>query len=132
MVGGRGVLLGGVPGVPPGDVNAALIAIGFGADVIMAGQSMDQLRQASARFGPRLRTVFSARQTVETLCRRVQLVAVLNYSDDFRICGLGAAALVLADDFIAEQVDVVGLGCRRVDEDGGGLWHAAGFEIAVQ
>jgi len=51
VVGGRGVLLGGVPGVPPGDVNAALIAIGFGADVIMAGQSMDQLRQASARFG---------------------------------------------------------------------------------
>jgi alanine dehydrogenase len=47
VVGGRGVLLGGVPGVPPGDVlilgsgvvasNAALIAIGFGADVIMAG-----------------------------------------------------------------------------------------------
>ena len=84
VVGGRGVLLGGVPGVPPGDVlilgsgvvasNAALIAIGFGADVIMAGQSMDQLRQASARFGPRLRTVFSARQTVETLCRRADLV----------------------------------------------------------
>ncbi len=84
VTGGRGVLLGGVPGVPPGDVliigsgvvgtNAALIAIGMGADVIMAGHNMDQLRQASARFGARLRTVFSTRQSIETLCRRADLV----------------------------------------------------------
>ena len=84
VTGGRGVLLGGVPGVPPGDVlilgsgvvgtNAALIAIGLGADVIMAGHNMDQLRQASARFGSRLRTVFSTRASVETLCRRADLV----------------------------------------------------------
>jgi alanine dehydrogenase len=84
VTGGRGVMLGGVPGVPPADVlilgsgvvgtNAALIAIGLGADVIMAGQDMDQLRQAPARFGGRLRTVFSTRQSVETLCRRADLV----------------------------------------------------------
>jgi len=84
VTGGRGVLLGGVPGVPPGDVlilgsgvvgtNAALIAIGMGADVIMAGHNIGQLRQASARFGSRLRTVFSTRQSVETLCRRADLV----------------------------------------------------------
>jgi len=84
VTGGRGVLLGGVPGVPPGDVlilgsgvvgtNAALIALGMGADVIMAGHNMDQFRQASARLGPRLRTVFSTRQSVDTLCRRADLV----------------------------------------------------------
>jgi len=84
VAGGRGVLLGGVPGVPPSDVlilgsgvvanNAALIAMGMGADVIMAGRNVDQLRQASARFGPRLRTVLSTRQSVETLCRRADLV----------------------------------------------------------
>ena len=84
VTGGRGVLLGGLPGVPPGDVlilgsgvvgtNAALIAIGMGADVIMAGHNMDQLRQASARFGARLRTVFSTRLSIETLCRRADLV----------------------------------------------------------
>jgi alanine dehydrogenase len=84
VTGGRGVLLGGVPGVPPGDVlilgsgvvglNAALVAIGMGADVIMAGENMDQLRQASARLGARLRTVFSTRSSVETLCRRADLV----------------------------------------------------------
>jgi len=82
--GGRGVLLGGVPGVPPGDVlilgsgvvasNAALIAIGMGASVTMTGNNMDQLRRVSAQFGARVRTIFSARQAVETLCRRADLV----------------------------------------------------------
>ena len=82
--GGRGVLLGGVPGVPPADVlilgsgvvgtNAALIALGMGADVIMAGRHLDPLRRASAQLGPRLRTVFSVPQAVETLCRRADLI----------------------------------------------------------
>jgi alanine dehydrogenase len=77
--GGRGVLLGGVPGVPPADVvilgsgmvgtNAALIALGMGANVIMAGH-LHSLWRAAAQLGPRRRTVFSAPQTIETLCRR--------------------------------------------------------------
>jgi alanine dehydrogenase len=84
VAGGRGVLLGGVPGVPPGDVlilgsgvvgtNAASIAIGLGAQVTMAGHNMDQLRRAADLFGSRLRTIFSTRQSVETLCRRADLV----------------------------------------------------------
>jgi alanine dehydrogenase len=66
--GGRGVRIGGVPGVPPADVvilgsgvvgtNAALIALGMGADVIMAGH-LNSLRRAAAQLGSRLRTVFS-------------------------------------------------------------------------
>jgi len=82
--GGRGVLLAGVPGVPPADVlilgsgvvgtNAALIAIGMGASVTVAGNNMDQLRRVSTQFGSRLRTVFSARQAVETLCRRADVI----------------------------------------------------------
>ena len=66
--GGRGVLLGGVPGVPPADVlilgsgvvgtNAAMIAIGMGADVIMAGRNVEKLRRISACLGS-LRTVLS-------------------------------------------------------------------------
>ena len=82
--GGRGVLLGGVPGVPPGDVlilgsgvvgrNAALIAIGMGASVTVAGNNIDQLRHLSAQFGSRVRTVFSARSAVEMLCQRSDLV----------------------------------------------------------
>jgi alanine dehydrogenase len=77
--GGRGVLLGGVPGVPPADVvvlgtNAALIAQGMGANVIVAGHQLDSLRRASATLGSRLRTIFAMPQTVETLCRRADLV----------------------------------------------------------
>ncbi len=82
--GGRGVLLGGVPGVPPADVlilgsgvvgtNAAQIALGMGASVIMAGHHLDSLRRAAAQLGPRLRTVFSVPQAIETLCRRADLV----------------------------------------------------------
>jgi alanine dehydrogenase len=81
--GGRGVLLGGVPGVPPADVlilgsgvvgtNAAMIAIGMGADVIMAGRNVEKLRRISACLGS-LRTVLSTRQSLETLCRRADLV----------------------------------------------------------
>jgi len=82
--GGRGVLLSGVPGVPPADVlilgsgvvgsNATLIAVGMGASVTVAGHNMDQLRHLSELFGSRVRTVFSARAAVETLCRRADLV----------------------------------------------------------
>jgi alanine dehydrogenase len=81
--GGRGVLLGGVLGVPPAEVvilgsgvvgtNAALIALGMGADVIMAGH-LHSLRRAAAQLGPRLRTVFSVPQAIEILCRRADLI----------------------------------------------------------
>ena len=82
--GGRGVLLGGVPGVPPSDVlilgsgvvgsNAALIATGLGASVTVAGTNLDQLRRISSELGSRVRTVFAARSAVETLCERADLV----------------------------------------------------------
>jgi alanine dehydrogenase len=81
--GGRGVLLGGVPGVPPADVvilgsgvvgtSAALIALSMGADVIMAGH-LNSLRRAAAQLGPRLRTVFSVPEAIETLCRCADLI----------------------------------------------------------
>ena len=82
--GGRGVLLGGVPGVPPADVvilgagvagtNAALIASGLGADVAVIDRNPDVLRRIAAQFGARVRTLFSTPDVVETLCRRADLV----------------------------------------------------------
>src|SRR3954447_19710044 len=67
--GGRGVLLGGVPGVPPAEViilgggvsgsHAAAIAIGMGANVTVVDRSADVLRRVSAQFGSRVRTIFS-------------------------------------------------------------------------
>jgi len=82
--GGRGVLLGGVPGVPPADVavlgggvagsHAALIAAGMGATVTVIDRNPDALRRISSQLGTRVRTVFSTTDAIETLCRRADLV----------------------------------------------------------
>jgi alanine dehydrogenase len=82
--GGRGVLLGGVPGVPPADVlvlgggvagtHAATIAIGMGAEVTVVDRSAEVLRRLSAQFGDRVRTVFSTRDAIEQLVVRADLV----------------------------------------------------------
>src|ERR1700735_4945717 len=82
--GGRGVLLGGVPGVSSANVvilgggvagtNAALIASGMGADVVVLDRNPEALRRLAAQFNGRVRTVFSTRDVVEVLCRRADLV----------------------------------------------------------
>jgi len=81
--GGRGVLLGGVPGVPPASVvilgggvagtNAALIAAGMGADVAVLDRNPEALRRVAAQLAG-VRTLFSTRDVVELLCRRADLV----------------------------------------------------------
>ncbi len=83
-IGGRGVLLGGVPGVPAADVvvlgggtvgvNAARIAAGMGANVTVIDRNPEALRRIDNTFGGSVRTVFSIRDAVETLCRRADLV----------------------------------------------------------
>ncbi len=82
--GGRGVLLAGVPGVPPASVvilgggvagtSAALIASGMGADVAVLDRNPEALRRVDTVFGGRVRTLFSTRDVVDTLCRRADLV----------------------------------------------------------
>ncbi|WP_369069924.1 alanine dehydrogenase [Kineococcus terrestris] len=67
--GGRGVLMGGVPGVRGADVvvigagvsgqNAAQIALGMGAEVTVLDLSIPKLREVDARFGGRVRTITS-------------------------------------------------------------------------
>ena len=73
--GGMGILLGGVPGVPPAKIailgagvvgtNAALIAVGSGAHVVVLDRSVEALRRIEARFGARVFTVHSNRETLE-------------------------------------------------------------------
>jgi alanine dehydrogenase len=82
--GGRGVLLGGVPGVPSADVvvlgggvagsHAALIAAGMGATVTVVDRNLEALRRISNQLGTRIRTVFSTADAISTLCRRADLV----------------------------------------------------------
>jgi alanine dehydrogenase len=82
--GGRGVLLGGVPGVPAASVlilgggvagtNAAWIASGMGADVTVLDRNPQALRRIAAQFSGRVRTMFSTPDVIELLCRRADLV----------------------------------------------------------
>ena len=101
--GGSGVLLGGVPGVPPGRVailgggvvgyNAALIAAGIGAEVTVIDRSLDRLRWLDSLFGNRIRTLLATRANIETATRAADLIvgAVL-------IPGAAAPHLVSHDD----------------------------------
>jgi alanine dehydrogenase len=82
--GGRGVLLGGVPGVAPGKVlvigggvagaNAADMAVGLGASVTILDRSMPRLRQLDDIWGGRVRTVYSTVDAVDELTREADLV----------------------------------------------------------
>jgi alanine dehydrogenase len=82
--GGRGVLLGGVPGVPAAEVvilgggvsgaNAATIAIGMGANVTVVDKSNDVLKRLDAQFGAAMHTVYSTRATIADLVKRADLL----------------------------------------------------------
>ncbi|MEA2441190.1 MAG: alanine dehydrogenase [Thermoleophilaceae bacterium] len=83
-LGGRGVLLGGVPGVAAANVmvigggvvgmNAAFIAIGMQADVFVLDRSVDRLRELDVAFQGRASTVYSSTLAVEQLLPSVDLV----------------------------------------------------------
>src|SRR3954452_10192031 len=73
--GGRGLLLGGVPGVAPGQVvvigggmvgyNAALIALGLGANVTMVERSIDRMRHLEEVLGSRVTLLRSSSLQIE-------------------------------------------------------------------
>jgi alanine dehydrogenase len=100
--GGRGVLLGGVPGVPAGEVvilgggvsgtHAATIALGMGANVTVIDRSAEVLRRIEVQFGPAVRTIFSTRGAIAQLTKRADLLigAVL-------VPGAAAPKLITAD-----------------------------------
>src|SRR5882724_10966764 len=73
--GGRGLLLGGVPGVVPARVvvigggvvgtHAARMAVGLGAEVSILDRSLPRLRELDELFGGRVRTRFSTIEAIE-------------------------------------------------------------------
>lgn len=81
--GGKGMLLGGVPGVPPAKVlvlgagvvgrNAALMAAGLGADVTITDISLPTLRHVAETM-PRVKTLYSSRHNIESQLPDVDLV----------------------------------------------------------
>jgi alanine dehydrogenase len=82
--GGKGLLLGGVPGVLPSYVTvigggvvgteAARMAFGLGARVAVVDNDLNRLREIDALFGPSIRTVFSTPQNIEHLISTSDLV----------------------------------------------------------
>jgi alanine dehydrogenase len=82
--GGRGVLLGGVPGVAPGRVvvigggvaglNAAVIALGMGADVTVFDRSITRLQYIDTVYGGRIKTLVASKHAIE---REVKLADLL-------------------------------------------------------
>jgi alanine dehydrogenase len=83
-LGGRGILLGGVPGVAAATVlvigggvvgmNAAFIAIGMEADVFVFDRSIDRLRELDLAFNGRASTVYSSVLAVEEMLPAADLV----------------------------------------------------------
>lgn len=82
--GGRGVLLGGVPGVPAAEVavvgggtvgrNAIEMAVGLGASVTVLDRNPAVLESLSARFGPALRTLYSTPTALDAAVLAADLV----------------------------------------------------------
>ncbi len=82
--GGRGVLMGGVPGVKPADVvvvgagtagyNAARVAGGMGATVTVLDVNIDKLRLLDAEFGGQIRTRYSSAYELEGTVTRADLL----------------------------------------------------------
>ena len=82
--GGKGVLLGGVPGVDPAKVvvlgggvvgtHAIHIALGMGAEVWVLDRSVDVLRRLWTQFGRPLNTVFSTHDAIERHVTNADLV----------------------------------------------------------
>ncbi len=81
---GRGVLLGGVPGVLPARVvvigggvvgkNAARMADGSGAEVLVLDKSIKRLREIDAEFGGRIRTAYATQDTLEQTVAQADVV----------------------------------------------------------
>ena len=82
--GGRGVLLGGVPGVPGADVvvlgggvvgaNAARMAMGLGARITVIDKSLPRLYELDLQFGAKLNTLFATRDAIEQAVAQADLV----------------------------------------------------------
>lgn len=81
---GRGILLGGVPGVEPAHIaiigggvvgkNAAQIAAGFQADVVILDTNVDRLRYLEDIMPPNVNTLFSDRHNIREQLKKADLV----------------------------------------------------------
>ncbi len=116
---GRGILLAGVPGVPPAHItilgggvvgkNAAQIAAGFQADVVILDVNVDRLRYLEDIMPPNVNTLFSDRHNIREQLQLADLVIgavliegarapVLVSRDDLKLMKPGAVIIDVAVD----------------------------------
>lgn len=84
LQGGSGTLMGGVPGVAPARVliigggvvglNAAKMAVGMGASVVLVDRSLDRLRALDDIFNGRVQTLYSTQAVVEAEAKQADLI----------------------------------------------------------
>lgn len=82
--GGRGILLGGVPGVHPGKVviigggnagiNAAHVALGMGADVSILDNNQTRLAEIDLMFDGRIKTIYANPTTIDKEARKADIL----------------------------------------------------------
>ena len=82
--GGKGVLLGGVPGVAPGNVliigggtvgeNAAIVAAGMGADVVLLDINVERLHHLKGVLPANVKFIYSNQATIEKYLKKADLV----------------------------------------------------------
>lgn len=105
--GGSGTLLGGVPGVPAGNVvvigggvvgtNAARMAMGLEAKVTVIDRSLERLYELDLQFGPMLNTIYSTVDAIEEHVMAADLVVGA-------VLVPGAAAPKLVTDALVEKM----------------------------
>lgn len=125
--GGRGTLLGGVPGVAPGKVvvlgggmagtNAALMAVGLQADVTILDKSVDRLRQLSTEFAGRAKVLMASKENVAQAVRAADLVVGA-------VLVPGAAAPKLVDRHLLKQM-LPGAALVDISIDQGGCFESS-------
>jgi alanine dehydrogenase len=106
--GGRGVLLGGVPGVEPGKVviigggvaglNAADMAVGLAAEVTILDRSIPRLHYIDNIFGGRVHTIYSTKAEIDKYVAQADLVV-----GSVLIPGASAPKLVSRDNIRSMQ-----------------------------
>jgi alanine dehydrogenase len=99
---GSGMLLGGVPGVAPAKVviigggmvgnNAAQMAVGMGAEVVILDRNANVLRRLDAQFGNKIKTVYSTAEALEKHVLEADLVI-----GGVLVAGAAAPKLVTAE-----------------------------------
>jgi len=82
--GGRGMLLGGVPGVVPAKVavlgggvvgtNSVRVAMGMGANVVVIDKSLERLYHLDLQFGSKINTIFSTTDSIEEHVQSADLI----------------------------------------------------------